>query len=128
MLRSIGAVLGGYMSMALLVGLTVYGVTLLPDALQEGTMLGQPWLGLLVIAGSMWAMVGGYVCASIAKQAPFVHVLFLAAFVLCMWFVDVGATPLEVPTWFQVALLFSGVFGVLAGGGWKSWKRRSSAS
>ena len=126
MLKSLLAVVVGYVLMAALVMATVFGLyTLL--GWQEGDVPSTPALVGLAVAGGIYACIGGFVTALLAPRAPFVHALALGGVVLGLWFLDAGSSPLEVPTWFQVTVLFTGVFGALCGGALGSFRRTRRA-
>ena len=117
MLRSILSVVLGYLTMAGLVIATVFVVFGSAEGWEENQVPSTGSLVLFAVLGGVYALLGGWVTARVAPRAPFVHVLALGAVILGLWFLDAGASPMEVPTWFQVAILFSGVFGALVGGG-----------
>jgi hypothetical protein len=120
MLRSILAVVVGYVVMAVVVMIGVAGLTVaFPEyaqAPQTGVVPTIPMV-LELVWGFASAIVGGIVVARIARRSPRRHAAVLAAIVLLLGAVygltmDLG--PL--PTWFRVALPPVGAIGVLIGG------------
>lgn len=116
MLRSIGAVIAGYLAMAVGVLLVVgIGAALLvedPDA------PGLPYIAFNLGASILAAALGGWVTRRLAPRSPGVHVVALAVFVLVLGIVmalaggDTGGQP----GWYPAVIAVLGPLGVLAGG------------
>lgn len=129
MLRSIGAVLGGFVAMAVLVmiGTAAAMAAFVPGGL--GTMrsggaaggLPNRYLVANLTISFLAAVAGGTVTAIIAAANPRQHTLALAAFVLVMSVVSArqsaghSATGGQ-PSWYSWVIAVIGVVGVIVGG------------
>ena len=133
MLRSVAAVIAGYLSMAALVmvGIVAATAALVPGGL--ATMRGGATAGALstgylaanLVVSLLGAILGGWVAARIGQRAPFAHALVLAALAGCFALVTAlrGAQPGQ-PAWYPWTLAAIAVTGILIGG----WLRAGAAS
>jgi hypothetical protein len=113
-LRSAGALLAGFVSMALLVGVSV------PLALALTGRFGQQpntiYLAANIGFAMLAAIIGGFVCGYVAGRAPFLHSLVLAAIVLVLGAVS-GLHPAPPqPAWYPWTIAVVGAVGAAAGG------------
>lgn len=122
LLRSVGAVVAGYLAMAvgvlMLVGI---GAALL---VEDPAAPGSVYLAFNLTASVLAAAGGGWVTRRLAARAPSAHVIALAALVLMLGLVTAldGAAAGQ-PPWYPAVISVLGPIGVLAGG--LVWTRRS---
>ena len=116
-LRAFLALLAGFLTMAVLVGLaTVLLTKLVPEWVGSP---GHPRAGYIFVnLGYSFAaaMAGGYVAAWVAKENPLIHALALALIVLLL----AGLSALQQrgmqPIWYQLLLVAITPLGVTLGG------------
>jgi hypothetical protein len=113
-LRSAGALLAGFVSMALLVGLSVPVALALTG--RFGPQPNPPYLAANIGFSVLAAIVGGFVCGWIAGRAPLVHSLVLAAIVLVLGAVSALQPAPGQPAWYPWTMAVVGAVGVCAGG------------
>jgi hypothetical protein len=126
MLRSIAAIVGGFVAMAVAViaGTAAATAAFVPGGLTAMTS-GAPAPGPLppyylianIAVSILAAMTGGWVAVRIAGRAPVGHTIALAALVGAMG-VATSVTTAEgaQPLWYRVIIPVLGVAGVLIGG------------
>jgi hypothetical protein len=115
--RAFLALLAGFLSMAILVGVTTAMLMKLAPS-WVGDM-GHPrpsYAAFNLIYSFIAAMVGGYVTAWVAKANPLIHVLALALIVLLLGALSALQQRGLQPVWYQLALLAISPLGVFAGG------------
>lgn len=116
-LRAFLALLAGFVSMAILVGVaTAVLVKRVPEWVGAP---GQPKTGYIFVnLGYSFAaaMVGGYVTAWLAKGNPLIHVLALALIVLLLSALSALQMRGQQPIWYQLALIALTPAGILVGG------------
>jgi hypothetical protein len=122
MLRSISAVLGGYVAMAGLVlgGTAIAAAALVPgglDAMRTPATgpLPNSYLSANVAVSLLAAVVGGWVAAAIAQSNAGFHVAALAALILLMGAVSGRTAGAKQPSWYPWAIPLVGVVGVTLG-------------
>lgn len=123
MLRSVGAVIVGFVASAVLVVLGTLGAALAlagPDGAPTPAYLAA---NLAVSLGA--ALSGGGTAAWVARRRPLLHAGVLALIMAAMSLPGLGRPAAGQPTWYPAALLVIGAGGALAGGWWAS--RRASA-
>ncbi len=124
MLRSILAVIAGFMVMVMFVG---FGVTIaagfMIGPVQVGTIVQPPLAYLIVnlVLSLVAAIIGGWVAGTIAGREPLLHAGVLSALVLAMSVVSFFAMrglpeAAAQPKWYQLVATILGVGGVLLGG------------
>jgi hypothetical protein len=113
-LRSAGALLAGFVSMALLVGVSVPLALALTG--RFGPQPNAPYLAANIGFSLLAAIVGGFVCGWIAGRAPLAHSLALAAIVLVLGAVSALQSAPTQPAWYPWTIAVAGAVGVLAGG------------
>lgn len=133
MLRSLAAVVAGYLTMALVVILGTVAATaaFVPGglaALRAGAAAGVVPAGYLaanLVVSLLAAMLGGWVAARVATRAPLAHAASLAIAVAVFGLVTAlrPAAPGQ-PAWYPWTIVVLGTAGVLLGG----WIRASSAN
>lgn len=116
MLRSLAAVAAGYLTLVL--GVTtlfsfIVFVVLRADMSHPGAFEPPAWLlWVEVVSAPAIALVGGYVCAWIARRKPMQHGLALAGVMAVMSVVSaIREAGTEKPLWTSIAV---GVLGSLA--------------
>ncbi len=124
MLRSILAILAGYVTIVLGVTSTLAILFFAArDAFpgEPGPFRGPTWILVVeLVAGFACAVLGGYVCALVARRRELAHGLVLCAIMLVLGLVSAGAESGMKPTWSSVALPVVGVLGVLLGARWRA--------
>ena len=128
MLRSVAAVLAGFISMTVLVmvGTLALVALLVPGGLQRmkemrssgAQSIPEPSAGYLaanVVMSFVIAVIGGLVTQRIATHAPMAHLLALCGVMLLMGFISSRMPGSAAqPSWYRVAIPFVSVAGVLA--------------
>ncbi len=127
MFRSIGAVLGGFVTMAVLVmiGTIAAAAALIPGGVQtvrNGTAnrtVPKSYLTANLTLSLLAAIAGGYVTTRIAVDNARMHAMALAALVLVMSVMSAGQNRGKAngqPAWYSKAIACVGIAGVLLGG------------
>ena len=125
MLRSILAVIVGYLAVAIIVMVTTMAAAaaLIPGAMAAMRTRQRPtptpaYLVANLACGFLAAVVGGYVAGVIAIVSPFAHAAALAALfaVVSLASSRGGRAELGQPAWYPLTILGIGVAGVLVGG------------
>jgi hypothetical protein len=112
MLRSVLAVVGGFVTMAAGVQLMFLASYISAGASVEPSTLSMAWM---LLGGFLAATLGGYVTGFIAGRGPLKHAAALAA--LCALLSGVCLLlPGPAPFWFQLGNCVVGVAGPLLGG------------
>ena len=117
MLRSILAVLVGYLAISILVMLLFMLLsTLSPDLFATPGVLPPILAVTLILAYSfVAAIVGGFVTATIAQRSEAKHVWVLMGFMLVMGVVSIRQYSSQ-PLWYSLVLLLLGPLGAYLGG------------
>lgn len=119
MVRSILAVIGGYVALAIGVGTVMALLELMMGGMPEDP--SQPYDGpvsllmLELIGSGLVAIGGGWVCGFIAKRQEFRHALVLAGLIAILGGVTVVVDAGLKPLWSTSLLPVVGVLGVLLG-------------
>lgn len=119
MLRNIGAALAGYATLAITTML-LFGVLAVVGggAPPEGELPSTGYTLVVLVAGVLCALAGGWVCARLATpSAPWGAVVGLGALVVTLG-VAMALNPTEplLPAWYRFGLPVIGGVGVLLGG------------
>jgi uncharacterized YccA/Bax inhibitor family protein len=126
MIRSILAVLGGFVVAAILVsfGVMLAVKLLLPAAAvpDQPPQLNPKYLAANLILGALAATIGGYVTALISGRSPLLHAGVLAAGIFLLSAVSAfqGPQPGQ-PKWYPFVLIAVGPASALVGGWLRSW-------
>jgi hypothetical protein len=115
MVRSVLAVLTGYLAMSFLVLILFATIGSFWSAEVPGAMPPPPVILLILTFGFVAAIVGGFVTASIARHAEAKHVLGLMGFMLVMALVSMRQYS-SLPMWYPITLLALGPLGAWLGG------------
>jgi hypothetical protein len=115
MVRSVLAVLTGYLAMSFLVLILFATIGSFWSAEVPGAMPPPPVILLILTFGFVAAIVGGFVTASIARHAEAKHVLGLMGFMLVMALVSMRQYSSQ-PMWYPITLLALGPLGAWLGG------------
>ena len=119
MVRSVLAVVGGFVAMAVGVQLMFLPFYIGASAAQEPSTQNMVWM---LLGGSLAATLGGYVAGFVAGRAPLKHAAALAG--LCSILSGVCLLlPGPAPFWFQAGNCVIGLAGPLLGG----WLRELQA-
>lgn len=126
MVRSIAAVIGGFVGLVVIVMVGTLAATamLVPGGLSAG--MSQPPTGVPVpraylaanlLVSLLGAIAGGWITARLAWSSPGTHVLILAGIMLAMSIATLmqGAQEGQ-PGWYPLAIAAIGLAGVLMGG------------
>ena len=128
MLRSFLAILGGFLSMALLVGIaTAIAVRLmLPPASNSSTMPRPttPYLAVNLAYSGLAALLGGVIAALLAGRAPLAHSVTLGTIVLALSLFSMRFYAGQQPRWYQITIAASMPLFVVLGGLLSSILRR----
>ena len=127
MLRSIGAVLGGFVAMAIVVMIGTMAATaaFVPGGIQtmrngaSGGTVPPRYLVANLSVSLVAAIAGGIVTTRIAGTARWPHAIVLAVFVAVMSVVSArqsAGTATGQPAWYGRAIAAIGIGGVLIGG------------
>ena len=110
MLRSILAVLGGFVAMAVLVMVTaaIAAATLIPGGMQAMSSPGAPhpkrYFTVNIVCSALAAFVGGFVTVRLAPDKPFYHGIALALLMCFMGVISARQAGDRQPRWYQVVL------------------------
>lgn len=118
MIRSILAVLGGYLTSTVLVLITqaVIMMVFTEEMLSSAGLYPATAFLLIVLFYSMvYAVAGGYVTAMIAKRAEVRHAFVLGAFMLTLGVLTVLFQVRDLPIWWHVIFLGQLIPAVLGG-------------
>lgn len=129
LIRSVGAVLGGFvvMAIAVMAGTIALTAALIPGGMKSmgapepGSSVPSGYLTANLILSFLAAVLGGLVTASIAASRPLNHALALAAFVAVMGIFSAKQSRgsrnyTGQPLWYPWVISAIGVAGVVAGG------------
>ncbi len=117
LLRAFLALLAGFLTMALLVGVvTAMLVKLAPNFVGKRPHPRPAYISFNLIYSFLAAASGGYVTAWIAQQNPLVHTLVLALVVLLLSALSAVQQRGQQPIAYQLALVALTPIGVLVGG------------
>lgn len=121
-LRSIGAVIGGSLTIGVLSFITGYLMgKIRPDLMTTIGRNSQPAvLAFMATYSVVFAGVGGYVTASLAQHAPMKHVIALAVFELVVGTAAAINFGDLLPTWFSVTVDILPVPAILLAGAIRS--------
>ena len=132
-LRSIGAVMAGYLVSALLTGLTIAALGALFPASYNPENL--EWVVFNVLYGCAFAVVGGYVAARLAPAHPMAHAivlgLLMAIFAVITGYA-ISVTPpspeyANQPGWYYPVLAITVLPSILLGA-WLSVRNKNKPS
>ena len=119
MFRMIGAILAGYLTMMILVGIvTALLANFMVPSLQNQTVSPPVWYMLVNLAySSVFAAVGGFVTASIAPPPRFKAALMLASLMFIMSIIYLFSSWGGIqPWWYLIALVILGPPAAAYGG------------
>jgi hypothetical protein len=122
MLRSIGAVVAGYLVMA--VAIMVMFIIAFPDPTVT------PGMGFMIFSlayGFLFGILGGWVCGLIARKAELKHAAVIAAIGILISILSMIFAAEQSPVWFQVANMVVLTIAVTAGG-WLRARQRAKAA
>ena len=120
MLRSAGAVVGGYAAMA--VGtILMFAVIMKARGVKMEEAMGEvPTTAFslsILVAGMFWAMLGGWLCARIATDPSWTEVFVLAGLVVLLGAASTMSEQYQhTQIWYRIGLPVVGCVGVLLGG------------
>lgn len=113
MRRSILAVIGGYVVMS--IGIMALFMVAFPNP----TLAATPSMNFMLFSlayGFVFAVIGGYVTAWIAKRAEMKHTLALIGLGIVMGIVSVVMAAVKQPKWYQSGNFVVMIAGNLLGG------------
>lgn len=118
-LRSIGAVVGGFAAMTLIVMVTTPVAARLLGADVAGAGLTTAYLVANLGLSAVAAVVGGLLAAGLAPRRPVMHALYLAGAVLGIGVLSillVDVPEAGQPEWYPAVAVCVGFVGVMLGG------------
>jgi hypothetical protein len=134
MMRSILAIVGGYISMS--VGIILVSLLfgrLFPGFVFANGQASPKYIIVNLAYSAVFAMLGGYISGLIAGKEPVKHALILAALCSLFFLMSLGAPmpkeggPVE-PVWYKISLLVLLTPSVAAGGLLRFRQLRSRAA
>jgi nitrate/nitrite transporter NarK len=115
--RSILAVITGYLLLAVLIGVVDFGLSLIsPDQYPNGAHPAAKWLIVELAVGVCLLVAGGYLTAKIARRSEMRHVLALGILAAVMAAVSLLVYQNRQPVWFQLVFLICAIPATLTGG------------
>ena len=132
MIRSVLSILAGYVLMAVLIMVaTVVSARLMlhVSGVDEMRTMKPTVTYMIVNLGysGVFAVLGGFAAAALAKRAPLIHALILAVIMIGMGIALMFSnTGNEEPGWYSRALLVLGPGGALLGGYLQSLRHKPS--
>jgi len=128
LLKSIGAILAGYLVSAILTGITISVLGILFPASYKPENVG--WVIFNVIYGCVFAVVGGYILARLAPSKPMTHAwvlgILMALFAVLTGYMvaSAPASPeyANQPSWYYPVLTITVLPSILLGA-WLYTKR-----
>lgn len=120
MLRSLFAIIGGYISMSVGIILTTAVVARVLPAIIENGQPSPNYIAANLAYSAFFAVVGGYVAGLIAGREPLKHAIILAVVCALFFLLYIGApTPKDqppTPIWYKIGLLVISVPSITLGG------------
>lgn len=134
MLRSIAAVVIGFVTIGILVSLAdgLLG-SAFPEAftLTDGVMPPAGIMALILAYDLAFATIGGLVTSAIARRRVLLHVAWLAGLNVVFALITLALNsqlPTPLPAWYYLVVGTLGVAGALLGGWiWLRWKGEATA-
>lgn len=124
MFRSILAVLAGYVTMVLGVMSTLAILFFAArDAFpkEPGPFTGPSWvLWVEIGSGLLVAVLGGYVCALVARRRELAHGLALGGLGLVLGLLSASMEAGAKPLWSSIGVSLAGAIGVTLGAAWRA--------
>lgn len=124
MLRSILAVLAGYVTLVLGVTSTLAILFFVArDAFptEPGPWTGPRWVLVVeIVSGLAVAVLGGYVCALVARRRELAHGLALAGVALLLGILSATMEQGGKPLWSSIGVALAGVIGIPIGAAWRA--------
>lgn len=118
MMRSLAAIVGGFLAYALLMGVTimVLGVFMPSAFAEDGARAGWA-VGAEMAYSVIYAAFGGYIAALIARRDEVTHAGMLAAIILAMSVVNLLMAPAGVnPPVYEATMIFLSALSTVLGG------------
>lgn len=122
MLRSIGAVVIGYLVIA--VAIIVMFVIAFPD---PTVTPGMGFMIFSLIYGFLFGILGGWVCGLIAQKAEVKHAAVIAAIGILISVLSMIFAAAKEPMWYQIANMVLLTIAVLFGG-WLRARQRAKVA
>src|SRR5262249_54559793 len=117
MVRSILAVIAGYLVLALFIGVVDFIISRIsPEHFPNGADPAVHWMIVELVCGLALLIAGGYVTAKLARRAELKHALALGIFAVVMALVSLFVYHGKQPAWFQGVILLGAIPAALAGG------------
>ena len=118
MLRSVIAVVSGYVAMALLIMLFVLLIAIIfPEAFPQPDVLPSiAWVAAIQLFGLAAATIGGGVTVVICRGSRLKHIHALALVVTFLGLVTLATNIDKQPIWYLVVQVGVGIVGVYLGG------------
>jgi hypothetical protein len=117
MLRSIAAVVAGFLVTGLLVSLSDALIMVVAPQLFPPPPAAPPLASMLISItyGTLYAILGGYVMAVIARQQLMKHLYWLIGLLIVFGILSAFAYAVVLPWWYNVAVVVMGIVGYYIG-------------
>jgi hypothetical protein len=117
LVRSILAVLAGYLVLVVGIGVTDFVLSLLsPSGYPNGPKPGAKWMIIELVIGAFLIVCGGYLTASLARRAEMRHALALGVLTATIAAISLIIYHGLQPVWFQLVVVLVAIPAALAGG------------
>lgn len=123
MLRSIGAVVAGYLVIA--IAIIVMFVIAFPD---PTVIPGMGFMIFSLIYGFLFGILGGWVCGLIAQRAEVKHAAVIAAIGILISVLTMIFAPAKEPMWYQIANMVLLTIALLIGGWLRTQQREKKTA
>jgi hypothetical protein len=124
MLRSFLAILAGYVTLVLGVTSTLAILFFVArDAFptEPGPFAGPSWVLVVeIISGFAVAVLGGYVCALVARRRELAHGLVLGGAALLLGMLTATMEEGMKPLWSSIGVALAGAIGIVLGAAWRA--------
>jgi hypothetical protein len=109
MLRSLFAIIGGYIAMAVGIGVTTFVVGRYFPGIAAGGQPTDQYIAINLAYSAVFGIFGGYMAALTAGREPLKHAIILATVCYLFFLMSMAApTPPDIPPWpfwYRVGLL-----------------------
>jgi len=123
MLRSIGAVVAGYLVIA--IAIMVLFFIAFPD---RNVVPSQGFMLFSLVYGFIFGVLGGYVCGLIAGQSEVKHAAAIAVIGIILSLVSMAFAAAKEPMWYQLANMVVLTAAVLIGGWLRACQKSKPAA
>jgi hypothetical protein len=109
-IRSVLSIVGAFVVVAILVGLaTALAAQIMLGSMAPGTEPTTPFLVVNLAYSVLFAIVGGYVAATVSDHSPLGHAAALSAFMMVLglasWLANGGQPAPGQPAWYPLVMM-----------------------